>query len=55
MNFKEYIPFYKRNMVVAVPVILTQAGQITVHLADNIMVGHLGTTDRKSTRLNSSH
>ncbi|MDO9680427.1 MAG: MATE family efflux transporter [Bacteroidales bacterium] len=48
MNFKEYIPFYKRNMVVAVPVILTQAGQITVHLADNIMVGHLGTTELAS-------
>ncbi len=45
MNFKEYLPFYKRNLLVAVPVILTQAGQVTVHLADNIMVGQLGTTE----------
>lgn len=48
MNFKEYIPFYKRNLAVAVPVMLTQAGQITVHMADNIMVGHLGTTELAS-------
>lgn len=48
MNLKEYIPFYKRNLAVAVPVMLTQAGQITVHLADNIMVGHLGTTELAS-------
>ncbi len=45
MNFREYIPFYKRNLKVAVPVMLTQAGQITVQLADNIMVGHLGTAE----------
>jgi len=45
MNIKEYIPFYKRNLKVAIPVMLTQAGQITVNLADNIMVGHLGTAE----------
>ncbi|OFY41145.1 MAG: hypothetical protein A2X18_12360 [Bacteroidetes bacterium GWF2_40_14] len=45
MNFREYIPFYKRNLKVAVPVMLTHAGQITVQLADNIMVGHLGTAE----------
>ncbi|MEA5005943.1 MAG: MATE family efflux transporter [Rikenellaceae bacterium] len=45
MNIKEYIPFYQRNLKLAVPVMLTQAGQITVNLADNIMVGHLGTTE----------
>lgn len=43
MNFKEYLPFYKRNLAMALPVMLTQAGQVTVQLADNIMVGHLGT------------
>jgi len=45
MILKEYIPFYKRNLTVAIPVMLTQAGQITVNLADNIMVGHLGTSE----------
>ena len=29
----------------AVPVIFSQIGQVTVNLADNIMVGHLGTTE----------
>ena len=45
MFLKAYIPFYKRNLKVAIPVMLTQAGQITVNLADNIMVGHLGTAE----------
>ena len=45
MFIKGYIPYYKRNLKVAVPIMLTQAGQITVNLADNIMVGHLGTAE----------
>ena len=45
MNLLEYIPFYKRNLKIAIPVMLTHAGQITVQLADNIMVGHLGTAE----------
>ncbi len=48
MNFREYLPFYKRNLKMALPVMLTQAGQITVHLADNIMVGQLGTAELAS-------
>lgn len=43
-SFKEYKPFYKRNINLAVPVMITQAGQMVVQMADNIMVGHLGTT-----------
>ena len=45
MTFKEYIPFYKRNLKVAIPVVITQAGQVAVNLADNIMVGHLGAAE----------
>lgn len=45
MSFQEYLPFYKRNLKVAIPVMLTHAGQITVNLADNVMVGHLGTAE----------
>lgn len=45
MTFREYIPFYRRNLKVAFPVMVTQAGQILVQLADNIMVGHLGAAE----------
>lgn len=45
MFFKSYIPFYKRNLNLAVPVMITQAGQMIVQFADNIMVGHLGTVE----------
>lgn len=44
MNIKQYIPFYKRNLSLALPVMITQAGQMMVQFADSIMVGHLGTT-----------
>ncbi|MBQ6573092.1 MAG: MATE family efflux transporter [Bacteroidales bacterium] len=43
MNIKSYIPFYRRNLSLAIPVMITQAGQIIVQFADNIMVGQLGT------------
>lgn len=42
-SFRKYLPFYKRNLKVAFPVMVTQAGQVVVQLADNIMVGHVGT------------
>ncbi len=45
MKFSDYIPFYKRNLLLAFPVVLSQVGQITVHLVDNMMVGHVGTTE----------
>lgn len=45
ISLKEFFPFYKRNIRVAVPVMITQAGQYIVQLADNIMVGRLGTTE----------
>lgn len=42
--FKSYLPFYRRNLQVAIPVVLSQAGQMTVQLADSMMVGHVSTT-----------
>lgn len=48
MILKQYFPYYKRNLAVALPVMLTQAGQVTVQLADNIMVGRLGTAQLAS-------
>jgi MATE family multidrug resistance protein len=45
MKIKQYIPFYKRNLSLAFPIVLAQIGQVTVSLADNMMVGHVGTTE----------
>ncbi len=45
MKIKDYIPFYKRNLHLAFPIVLSQIGQVTVSLADTIMVGHVGTPE----------
>lgn len=45
MRLNDYTPFYKRNLQIAVPVMLSQAGQVLVQQADNIMVGAVGTTE----------
>lgn len=45
MNIREYIPFYKRNLALALPIVLSQLGQVSVSLVDNMMVGHVGTTE----------
>ena len=43
MNFfTKYKPYYKQNLKLALPVILSQMGQITVQLADTAMVGNYG-------------
>ena len=44
-SFRAYFPYYKRNLKLAFPVMLTQFGAALVGLADSIMVGHYGTTD----------
>lgn len=43
--FQTYLPFYKRNLKVAVPVMLSQAGQVLVQQVDNMMVGAVGTLE----------
>lgn len=45
MSFKEYLPYYKRNLRVALPVMLTQLGASLVGFFDSIMVGHYATVD----------
>ncbi len=42
MNLYRYKEQYSKTMSLAVPVILSQTGQIVVQLADNAMVGRLG-------------
>jgi MATE family multidrug resistance protein len=44
-SFRTYWPYYKRNLKVAFPVMLTQLGAALVGLFDSIMVGHYGTAD----------
>lgn len=38
------MPVYRKNLALAIPVIFSQIGQVTVNLVDSIMVGHIGTT-----------
>lgn len=45
MKLADYIPFYKRNLHLAFPVVISQLGQVSVSLVDNMMVGHVGTTE----------
>jgi multidrug resistance protein, MATE family len=45
VTISDYLPVYRKNLILAVPVILAQIGQVTVNLADNMMVGHVGTTE----------
>jgi MATE family multidrug resistance protein len=42
---KDYLPYYKRNLKVALPVMLTQLGASLVGLFDSIMVGRYATVD----------
>ncbi len=45
MKLAGYFPLYRRNLTLAFPVILSQLGQVSVALADTMMVGHAGTTE----------
>jgi multidrug resistance protein, MATE family len=40
---RKYLPYYLRLLKLAGPLILTQAGQMTVQLIDTAMVGRVGT------------
>ena len=44
-SFRAYWPYYKRNLRVAFPVMLTQLGAAMVAFFDSVMVGHYGTAD----------
>jgi len=45
VHFKKILPYYRRNLNLAFPIILAQLGQATVSLADTFMVGILGTVE----------
>lgn len=54
VNIKTYFPIYKKNLVLALPVILSQVGQVSVSLVDNMMVGHKGTTELAAASFSNS-
>ena len=45
VSIKAYIPFYKRNLKVALPIVFSQVGGAVVQLVDTFMVGRLGTVE----------
>ena len=45
MKMADYFPYYQKNLNLAIPVVISQIGQVTVSLVDNVMVGHVGTTE----------
>ena len=42
---RKYLPYYRRLLKLAMPLVLTQAGQMTVQLIDTAMVGRVGTPE----------
>lgn len=42
-SFSDYLPFYKRNLKVAGPIVLSQVGGALVQIIDTFMVSRLGT------------
>ena len=47
-SFSKYKDQYKSNLRLALPVVLTQLGQILTQVADNLMVGRYGGDDPSS-------
>lgn len=45
MRLRDYVPYYKRLLRLASPVVLAQAGQLTTQFADSAMVGNYGGED----------
>ena len=45
MRLHQYIPYYKRLLTLALPVVIAQAGQLTTQFADSAMVGQYGGKD----------
>lgn len=52
--FKGYMPFYKRNLRLAFPVMMTQLGSALVGFFDTVMVGHYGTTELAAVSFSNS-
>ncbi len=42
--YQRYLPYYKENLTLALPIVVAQLGHTLVHLADGIIVGHFAGT-----------
>lgn len=51
---QHYLPYYSRLLKLAGPLVLTQAGQMSVHLIDNAMIGHYGTEELAAASFSNS-
>jgi len=47
-SLRTYLPFYRRNLKVALPIVFSQLGGALVQLVDTLMVGRLGTVQLAS-------
>ena len=42
--YNKYKPYYKDNLHLALPIVVSQLGHTLVHLADSVIVGHFAGT-----------
>ena len=54
MSFRDYLPYYKRNLKVAGPIVLSQVGVALTQLVDTFMVSRLGTVELAAVSFASS-
>ncbi|MEE1091133.1 MAG: MATE family efflux transporter, partial [Paludibacteraceae bacterium] len=54
MNFRDYLPYYRRNLKVAGPIVLSQVGVALTQLVDTFMVSRLGTVELAAVSFASS-
>ena len=45
MNAPSFAYQYRRTLILAIPIVLSQVGQVTVSLVDTMMIGHVGTAE----------
>ena len=45
VKWLKFLPYYRRNLKLAFPIIFAQLGQVSVALTDTLMVGRLGTVE----------
>ncbi|MGV3546927.1 MAG: MATE family efflux transporter, partial [Pedobacter sp.] len=43
-SFAKYKSYYKDNLILALPIVLSQLGHTLVHMADGMIVGHFAGT-----------
>ena len=54
MRFRDYLPYYKRNLNVAGTIVLSQVGVALTQLVDTFMVSRLGTVELAAVSFASS-